>query len=118
MTKSTVEVLQNGAIRVLGTCEYCGDEVTWDHIEFPYLVDVAWDTHGLFVTVQSRDQRALRHGGATLADHRLAATRSGRAYSAAACPPQPCSPSAWAAPTACPLSRQNGPLRWADWAGQ
>jgi dipeptidyl-peptidase-4 len=37
-----------------------GLEVTWDRAEYPYLIDVSWDTHGLFVTVESRDQRRLR----------------------------------------------------------
>ncbi|WP_395108810.1 prolyl oligopeptidase family serine peptidase [Actinomadura sp. SCN-SB] len=34
--------------------------VAWDRGEFPYVVAVVWDRHGLLVVVQSRDQRAQR----------------------------------------------------------
>ncbi len=34
-------------------------EVDWDRDAFPYLAKVAWNEHGLAITIQSRDQRAL-----------------------------------------------------------
>jgi len=34
--------------------------VDWDRGKFPYLAAVDWSTHGLAITVQSRDQRDLR----------------------------------------------------------
>jgi dipeptidyl-peptidase-4 len=32
-------------------------EIEWDRDGFPYIADVAWNRHGLHVTLQSRDQR-------------------------------------------------------------
>ncbi len=32
-------------------------EIDWDRDVFPYIADVAWNRHGLYVTIQSRDQR-------------------------------------------------------------
>ncbi|GAA4860240.1 prolyl oligopeptidase family serine peptidase [Pseudonocardia benzenivorans] len=34
--------------------------VTWDAATYEYVVDVSWTSHDLLLTVQSRDQRALR----------------------------------------------------------
>ena len=34
-------------------------EVRWNRLELPYLARVSWSSHGLIITVQSRDQRRL-----------------------------------------------------------
>ncbi|MCW0215987.1 MAG: prolyl oligopeptidase family serine peptidase [Pseudonocardia sp.] len=51
--------------------------VVWDAVANEYLADVVWDTHGLMIVVQPRDQKALRTlavdvatGGTTLLDER------------------------------------------------
>jgi dipeptidyl-peptidase 4 len=34
-------------------------EVNWDRAELPYLAAVSWSSHGLFIVVQSRDQKRV-----------------------------------------------------------
>ncbi len=47
------------ALHLIDVASGSSIEVEWDRGAFEYLADVSWNSHGLAITVQSRDQRRL-----------------------------------------------------------